>query len=218
MTGSIASSSADINSEDINPEIVNSEDTHSENINSENINSGHTRNSLPWPNHSISPIRPAISRLNISAAASAAPPSKSDGYSRSEVVAIVDASVEQYPLLVAAIVGRTDVPIVVLDPDQNSIEQITELLQSYTKITALYLISQSCGQRLFPGSTCLNQFNLETYGWQIQQWAESFSNHAKIFLYGCEIADPHQQQTFVQRLSLLTGMTVLTLPEQKPME
>jgi hypothetical protein len=168
-------------------------------------------NSIPPPIPSTPAARHARTGWHSSSVASTEPSCKPANCTRSEIVAIVDASVEQHHRLVAAIVGKTDVPIMVLDSDRNSIEQITESLQSYRGIVALYLISQTDGQNLFPGSTCLHQFSLDAYGWQLQQWAESLSNHAKIFLYGCELVDKNQHQTFVQHLSLLTGATVIAL-------
>lgn len=173
-----------------------------------------TDNSVDTQTHSVSSATVAISVSHSSASAGTDSSHKPTTRIRKEIVVIVDAKVEQYQTLVATIVGTNDiqandVPIIALNSDRDSIEQITQILQSYIGIVTLYLIAQSQEQNLYPGSICLNRFNLDAYGWQLQQWAESLSDRAKILLYGCEIADSNQHKTFVQRLSLLTGATVL---------
>jgi len=101
--------------------------------------------------------------------------------------------------------------VILLSADRDGIEQITESLQSRSAVAGLHVICQSSAGSLQLGSTQLNADNVDAYGWQLQQWAESLEVNAEILLYSSNVMDSDRGKTLIRQLSLLTGATVKVL-------
>jgi hypothetical protein len=119
-------------------------------------------------------------------------------------LAVIDAGVQNCQTLAAGVFAGTEV--LILDSTQNGIEQISEILSRRSGISSLHIISQCDRGSLQLGSAHLNATNLEVYGWQLQQWADSFNAEAQILFHGCNLGT--SRQNFVQQLGLLTGLRV----------
>lgn len=107
-----------------------------------------------------------------------------------------------------------DAEVLLLDAHRDGVTQITEALATLTNLERLHLVAAS-SDGLQLGSTKLTLFNLERYGWQLQQWGESFAPHAQMPVYGYQEADPtliaSLSAPFLNRLCLLTGAKVTLL-------
>ncbi|WP_445245971.1 DUF4347 domain-containing protein [Microcoleus sp. OTE_8_concoct_300] len=102
--------------------------------------------------------------------------------------------------------------IFILDRAGDGVEQITELLASYTDLDAVHIVSHGGPGNLQLGSIQLNSDNLDEYGDRLQQWKKALAPNADILLYGCnvaaEIAPPIAGRSFLQRLNQLTGADI----------
>lgn len=101
--------------------------------------------------------------------------------------------------------------VVLLDADRDGVEQITEALQARSAVTCLHIICHSQEGSLQLGSTRLNTDNLDAYGWQLQQWAESLGTNAEILLYNSNVAMGDRGRALIKQIGLLTGVKVKVL-------
>ncbi|KOR37948.1 hypothetical protein AM228_03925 [Planktothricoides sp. SR001] len=119
-------------------------------------------------------------------------------------VVFIDASIENYPILVKSIKNQAEV--IVLDGTGDRLIQITNILKNYQeqnrKIDAIYLFAHGRPGCLYLGDRAINQLNLNHYAPQLQQW-----NIPEIFLYSCQIAAGYGAK-FIQKLSQLTQATI----------
>ncbi|MEH2260079.1 putative Ig domain-containing protein [Nostoc sp.] len=118
----------------------------------------------------------------------------------------IDPQVENYQSLVAGVLPNTSV--IVLDPDQNGIEQISQVLATYRKINSLHIVSHGAPGQVYLGNSQLSYETLNHSAWQLMNWANVLSADAQLLLYGCEVGQTQQGKAFVQRLSELTGAVV----------
>jgi hypothetical protein len=118
----------------------------------------------------------------------------------------VDSTVQNYQSLVNNL--RSDIQsesqVVVLDPQQNGVEQITQVLAEQDQLDSLHLLSHGMPGKVFLGTSELSLDNLDEYSQAIARWSDAFTTDAEILLYGCEVAADTQGQQFVQQLSRLT--------------
>jgi hypothetical protein len=106
-----------------------------------------------------------------------------------------------------------------LSAERDGVEQITEILTSHNRIQTLHIVTQGNSESVQLGSTHLTLFNLDGYGWQLQQWGEALAPDGTIVLYGYS-ADSAANTNFalsapfLDRLRLLTGANIVTATHQ----
>lgn len=116
------------------------------------------------------------------------------------------------------LVGVTeDASVVILDPDQDGINQISEALSHHHIVTNLYIVSYGSPGCIYLGSTQLNLDGLERYAWDLQTWFAKLPSFLapQIFIYGCNVASGDVGAEFLERLHQLTGAAIAsasTLP------
>ncbi|MEL7035518.1 MAG: DUF4347 domain-containing protein [Cyanobacteria bacterium J06592_8] len=142
----------------------------------------------------------------------------------------IDATVENYEDLCQGV--RLESKVIILDPAQDGIAQITKDLRNRVNCTApgiqaLHIVSHGSPGCLYLGNTQLNLDSLDQYKDQLQQWSGALTTDAEILLYGCNVAqeeyqtfDPHSNPTdqvsltsptvspFIQKLQHLTGAKI----------
>lgn len=123
-----------------------------------------------------------------------------------KTLVIVDPSVCSYHSLINSV--STEVEVVVLDPAQDGIAQITNILANHHSVESLHLLSHGSPGTLQLGSSHLNQVTLDRYSYQIREWIRGLTDRAEILLYGCEVAAGELGRQFVQQLSHLTQATI----------
>ncbi len=136
-------------------------------------------------------------------------------------IVFIDSAVEDKETLVAGVAAGFEV--IVLDPAQDGIEQISDVLARYAEINAVHIVCHGSPGLLQLGSTRLNLDNLDTYAPEFAAWKignletsdKPFlfkllfnSDSPAIFLYGCEVAAGEIGQAFVRKLSRLAGVPV----------
>jgi hypothetical protein len=109
--------------------------------------------------------------------------------------------------------------VLTLTADQDGIEQITAALAGRSGLQTLHIVSFGGSGSLQLGKTQLTLFNLDRYGWQLQQWGESLEPGAEIVFYdfvgSTEAVASQFSAPFLSRLRLLTGANIALLNQQE---
>ncbi|MCT7982955.1 DUF4347 domain-containing protein, partial [Laspinema sp. A4] len=118
-------------------------------------------------------------------------------------ILFADPTVTGYETLIAS--TPAELPVVVLDPNQDAIAQISEILsQQKQPLEGLHILSHAQSGVVHLGNRVLTAETLPEA--EIFQWANSLAPDADILLYGCNLAA--DQGIFVNRLATLTGADV----------
>lgn len=121
----------------------------------------------------------------------------------------VDPTVDQQAHFAYEIAQFAQAELLILDDQVDGIEQITTCLVNHHFLQSLHLVLPSESTTLKLGKTQLTPFNLDRYGWELQQWGEAFAPQARIFLHRWNTPEDFEVSSlFLSRLSLLTGTKV----------
>ncbi|NJN88424.1 MAG: DUF4347 domain-containing protein [Leptolyngbyaceae cyanobacterium SL_7_1] len=126
--------------------------------------------------------------------------------STAPALVFIDSTVDDYQHLLSGILPETDV--VVLDPNQDGVEQITQTLADRRNISQLHIVSHGCPGELRLGTTRLTLTTLSHYSDQLRQWARAIASQADLLLYGCQVGAGEVGVRFIHHLSQLTGTTI----------
>jgi Domain of unknown function (DUF4347)/RTX calcium-binding nonapeptide repeat (4 copies) len=118
----------------------------------------------------------------------------------------IDSQVDGYSSLVQG--AYPEATVIVLDPSQDGIRQISQVLAEHSGVESLQILSHGSEASLQLGSADLTAHNLTEYAEQIQQWGESLADDADLLLYGCNVAAGEEGKAFVQMLSWWVGANV----------
>jgi Ca2+-binding RTX toxin-like protein len=124
----------------------------------------------------------------------------------STTLVVVDSTVRDYQGLVDSI--SPDTEVIVLNPAENGIEQITEALVGYRNLRSLHILSHGETGALRLGNAWLTFETLEQHADRLRTWVRAIATNANILLYGCRVASNAAGQAFVERFSQLTGAVV----------
>ncbi|NJR69830.1 MAG: DUF4347 domain-containing protein [Synechococcales cyanobacterium CRU_2_2] len=118
---------------------------------------------------------------------------------------ILDSGLEHVQQLWADVNART--MACVLHPEQDGVEQITQILARYPQIMSLHLVSHGRSGQLHLGTSTLSLETLPQYEAQIAQWSMALRG-VDLLLYGCEVGQGAMAQKFLQKLHQLTGANI----------
>ena len=116
-------------------------------------------------------------------------------------IVFIDASLSDYQTLQAGIIEG--VKTVVISPEQDGIEQISQILQQHPHITTIHILSHGAPGCLYLGNSQLNLTNIHNYTQQLQQWQPQ-----NILLYGCNVASGDAGAEFIDKLHQITNATI----------
>jgi ELWxxDGT repeat protein len=119
---------------------------------------------------------------------------------------IIDSRVSNYWELIAGVLPNT--MVLVLDDNQDSIDQISNVLQSHNSIESLHLVAHGAPGQLFLGNNTLQAINLDYLSGKIAAWSQSLTQNAQILLYGCEAGAGNIGRELVEKLHSLTDRLV----------
>jgi Domain of unknown function (DUF4347)/Domain of unknown function (DUF4082) len=120
-------------------------------------------------------------------------------------IAFVDAHIADFATVMAN--TKSDITVL-LDPTQDGVTQITNVLSHYQNLTAVEIVSHGNTGEIQLGNNYLNANSLSQHAAELQQWNKSLAAGADILLYGCYVAAGEAGQTFIQDFSSLTGADV----------
>lgn len=98
--------------------------------------------------------------------------------------------------------------VIVLDPTQDGIQQITETLAARHNVSSVHIVSHGDFANLQLGSSQLNLSSLDEYADDLQAWGQALTANADILFYGCNVASGSAGSALVQCLSHLTGADI----------
>ncbi len=131
-------------------------------------------------------------------------PLKTHAVASSSLV-ILDARVDRLPMLLADV--GADNEVIVLDPQQDGIEQITAALSRYPQLTRVHLVSHGSPGQLFLGNSQLGLATMEGYAEQLRVWATALQG-CELSIYGCQVAKGVSGNLFLRQLHQLTGASI----------
>ncbi len=121
-------------------------------------------------------------------------------------IVFIDPAVENYQTLAAGVFAGVEA--IALNPSQDGIEQITEVLSRRKNISSVHIVSNGQAGKLFLGNAEVSSDTLDGYSEQLQSWANALTRNADIFVYGCNVGAGEEGQQFIQDLSDLTGADI----------
>jgi Ca2+-binding RTX toxin-like protein len=110
---------------------------------------------------------------------------------------VIDSNIADYSSLAAGVVAGAK--LLILDPQQDGVEQISIALRQNSLINSLHIISHGSPGCVYLGSTQLNLETIDRYALELQSWSVS-----QILLYGCNVAAGDAGAEFVEKLHSLT--------------
>lgn len=122
------------------------------------------------------------------------------------ILVLVDPAVQDYQSLINSV--HSEAEVVVLDPTQDGVQQITDVLADRHNIEALHILSHGESGKLYLGSGQLSLETLSRYTDQIRAWSKSLAANAELLLYGCFVAAEQRGRSFIQQLGQLTGRSI----------
>ena len=121
----------------------------------------------------------------------------------------IDTSLDNYQSLIAE---NDFANVVLLDPNQDGIEQITQVLidyqQNYQQFNSIQIFSHGNSGSLQLGSTNLNSSNLHSYRSELVSWSNSLKENGDILLFGCNLGAEATGLNLIDGLSQLTNADV----------
>ena len=131
---------------------------------------------------------------------------------QSRELVIIDASTPDYEILLDGLSsqpnGDRDFEYVVLDPNEDGITQISNLLSQYSDLDAVHIVSHGDEGTIKLGSSELNYDSLIDSAREIEVWGDAFSEEGDLLIYGCNLAGNEEGRDLVDTLSRLTETDV----------
>jgi len=125
---------------------------------------------------------------------------------------IIDAGTPDIQLLLADLLAQTEdgriVEVAVLDSDRSGIDQIDELLEGRTDISAIHIISHGSDGSIALGDGVIDQDTLVSRAQSIQAWGSALTDDGDILIYGCNLAATDDGRSFIDAIARLTGADV----------
>ncbi len=82
---------------------------------------------------------------------------------------VIDDAVQDFQSLVKALLPSSG--IIVIQPNHHEVEQITQVLNKFTRIKNLHIISNGSPGCLYLGKSHLSLFDLNSYTSQLKNWS-----------------------------------------------
>lgn len=116
-------------------------------------------------------------------------------------IVFIDSHVEDYQSLANGVLPGFQV--VMLEPNVDGIQQITNVIQKSPQISSIHIVSHGTPGCLQFGSSQLNIKNINDYARELETWCV-----ANILLYGCSVAAGDAGAEFIEKLHQLTGAEI----------
>ncbi|MDJ0633337.1 MAG: SdrD B-like domain-containing protein, partial [Xenococcaceae cyanobacterium MO_188.B29] len=124
----------------------------------------------------------------------------------------IDSNVSDYAYLAAGVIPGAEV--IILEPNQDGIKQITQALNFYSYPVSLHIVSHGSPGCLYLGNSELSLDTLDNYKQDLKTW---FSNPPllggegqgeRLLLYGCNVAAGDAGEEFIHKLHNLTSAEI----------
>ncbi|MDB9527001.1 DUF4347 domain-containing protein [Oscillatoria sp. CS-180] len=115
----------------------------------------------------------------------------------------IDLSIDDSASLIAGAAPNSDV--ILLDPKQDGIHQITTALLHYADLTSIHIVSHGRSGALQLGNTQLTLKTLDRYANALKSWRSALRSDAEVLFYGCNVAAEASGAAFLTQLKSLVG-------------
>ena len=131
------------------------------------------------------------------------------GQQRVELV-VIDPSAEDHEQLVADLQAQEDrlFEILVLNPQEDGISQITDALRDMRDVSVIHLVSHGEEGEVLLGATVLSQDTIQRYAAEMVTWQQSLTADADLLIYGCDLAASEEGIELTNSLNVLLGTDV----------
>ena len=130
---------------------------------------------------------------------------------RNELI-VIDGSIADYHQLLEGLQSQNDPTLQrevhVIDPSADGVQILTDLLSNYNNLDAVHIVSHGDTSGIALGASRLDSNSLADYEQSINAWSSALTDGADLLLYGCNLAQGHEGQAFIDGLSALTGADV----------
>ena len=117
-------------------------------------------------------------------------------------IVFIDSNVEGSYGLISQKADNTEV--IVLDPNQDGIQQITEVLASEAEVSSIHLVSHGQSGKINLGNTELSLDTLDTYRDRLQNWSDALTETADIVVYGCNVGANNSGRDLIDAMAEVT--------------
>ena len=126
----------------------------------------------------------------------------------------IDSQVSDYAYLASGVIPGTEV--IILEPNQNGIKQITKALNSdsYSYPVSLHIVSHGSPGCLYLGNSQLSLDTLDKYKQDLKTWfsysplLQGEGQGERFLLYGCNVAAGDAGEEFIAKLNQITGAEI----------
>ncbi len=126
--------------------------------------------------------------------------------SANRAVAFIDTRLADYQMLAQSLQPGT--AVYELNPLQNEVSQITQVLASYQDLSQVAIFSHGSAGAVQLGDLTLDSSDLGFYSQDWQTWAKAFAANGSLALYGCDVAAGDAGKAFVNQLHEWIGADV----------
>ncbi len=95
-----------------------------------------------------------------------------------------------------------------LGANTDGVGQMASILNGYSGLDSIQIISHGAPGTLYLGSTILNGSNLYTYQEQLADIGHALSKSGDVLIYGCDIAKDDAGSTFIDNISSITNADI----------
>ena len=103
---------------------------------------------------------------------------------------------------------RDGVLVVMIDPAQNGLDQISQTLNQHDNIDAVHILSHGDDNGFKIGSTLITADTINDQSDGFASWAPALSEHADILIYGCNVAETAEGQALLATIGDLTSADI----------
>lgn len=121
---------------------------------------------------------------------------------------VIDPAIKDFHILARSI-SEGLIPqaeVIILQPNNKEIEQITCTVEKYVQLSDIHIISQGLPGCLYLGDSSLSVDNFEQYASQLEKYCVS-----NIYLYGCNVGSEEIGKKLILLLNRATGANISTL-------
>ncbi|MDG2183209.1 MAG: DUF4347 domain-containing protein, partial [Mariniblastus sp.] len=98
--------------------------------------------------------------------------------------------------------------IIDISSETDGVLQLTDILKSYTDLTAIHLFSHGESGAIQLGNTQLSAETFDSYSDQIETWGKALNEEGDILIYGCEVAAGPDGQWLINELATSTAADI----------
>jgi Domain of unknown function (DUF4347)/Calx-beta domain/PKD domain len=130
----------------------------------------------------------------------------SQSYNFASELVIVDERVPDLPTLLHGL--RPNIAVCVVNSDQYPIESISSILEQYSSLHTLHLVTHGQPGTLILGNSDIDEAKLFANAQQVKKWAQAFVSEGELIVYGCQVAQGSYGKSFINKLHQLTELSV----------